>query len=328
MVSLITYNILSPDLCNPDDFLDYDFSDLDQNSRKSKIILLIDEWTSFENPPIIALQEVPYCWKGSLEKIFLNRNYNYFSMNYGYKKNGYFGVAIAVPKIYEIEKIEYLPVAEFIKSAYDDYDYYDELKQISMTNFLSKIVLMFNPPEISPLTFIDNAKKRTNFAIRLTLKKDFTFMVYNYHMPCAFKIPIVQTLHVDALKMLFAEHPTIPYLLATDFNLVPDSIGYNYFTKNDLSSEHKEYLIKSNHTEITMQSSYQQINKVEPEFTCYSKTKWGGEFKNCLDYIFMSNHWNCIESKLLITTTEKMPNRLCPSDHLPLNSNFEIKNKD
>ena len=147
-------------------------------------------------------------------------------------------------------------------------------------------------------------------------------------MPCAFKIPIVQTLHVDALKKIMSEHKDIPSLFATDFNLIPDSIGYDYFTKNELPDEHSDYLKKSEYSNFTMSSSYKGKNGVEPEYTCYSNTKWGGDFKNCLDYIFMSNHWNCIESKLLITTTEKMPNKLCPSDHLPLNSVLELKNKD
>lgn len=145
MIKVITYNILSPNLCYPEEFQNYDSQDLDSQSRKNKIVLLIDEWTSQEPFPIIALQEVPFSWKGILEKLFLNRNYHFFTMNYGYKKNGYFGVAVAVPYSYQIDKIEYLPIADFIPDGPPD-----NTQVNYMSFFIEKLVNNFmSPPEIN-----------------------------------------------------------------------------------------------------------------------------------------------------------------------------------
>lgn len=313
MIDIITYNILSPNLCNSEEFNNYNVDDLDGKQRKSKLILLIDEWTSRENSPIICLQEVPNVWKGSLEKIFLNRNYNFFSYSYGNKKSGYFGVLTAVPRIYEVEKIEYIPIGEHI--------FTNEIPK-NPKSFMDKWVDVFL--ERKEVDLVESAKERSNIAIKLALKMQKQFVIYNYHMPCAFRTPLVQTLHVDALKRLMKDHDGVPTVLTTDFNLTPDSVGYKYFTSGELPIEHMDYLIKSGHINFNMESSFLVFNGKEPEFTCYSDTRWGGEFKNTLDYIFVSKHWKVLSSRLLINTTDKMPNMMNPSDHLPMESSLEI----
>lgn len=317
MVNIITYNILSPNLCNQDEFQEYDPESLDEIKRKNKIILLIDEWTSKENRPIICLQEVPNIWKGSLEKILLNRKYIPLSMNYGNRKSGFFGVLTAIPNIYQIDKIEYLNIGEYIDAIQPP------LFKPKSTSFIDKLInAVISPAEEDD--YITNAKNRSNIALKLTLNSDKKFIIYNYHMPCAYKTPIVQTLHLDGLKRLMSEHRDVPTILATDFNLTPDSVGYEYFTFAKLPIEHSEYLYKTSHYDLKMTSSYKEVNKSEPLYTCYSDTRWGGRFKNTLDYIFVSGHFKTLSSKILIETNEKMPNELNPSDHLPIESCLQI----
>lgn len=351
-IKVITYNILSPHLCNPTEFQEYSQEDLDPNHRKNKIILLIDEWTSQEDPPIICLQEVPYSWKGPLEKLFLNRKYNFFTMSYGYKKNGYFGVSTAVPQSYIIEKIEYLPVGDYIDTLPSDLIICNK----PAPSFFDKLVYRYldQPNEEEVIKeLITNAKARPNFTIKLTINasptqhnqhnqhnphnqhnqptpttQTQTFILYNYHMPCAFKTPIIQTLHLDALKKIIFQHPEIPTILATDFNLTPNSIGYTYFTTAFLPQEHSNYLPPRPHSTLTLNSTYKEHHGKEPSFTCFSNTQWGGEFMDTLDYIFISPNLKTISSNLLINSIQKCPNKINPSDHLPLQSTIQFRNID
>jgi len=313
MIRIISYNILSPELCYPEEYNDYDPEHLSNTNRKNKLVVLIDGWTSEENPPIICLQEVSFSWKGILEKLFINKNYNFFSTNYGYKKNGYMGIAIAVPKKYQIDRIEYIPIADRITGKTNPPDTF-------FASFLKKIPFLCDEKP----DYLSEARKRSNIAIKLTLQEKSKFIIYNYHMPCAFKTPILQTLHLDALKKLMFSHEYLPTILATDFNIQPHSANYNYLIEGNLPKEYNEYIYESSHYYLTMKSSYKAANGNEPEYTCHSDTKWGGLFKGTLDYIFVSEHFTIISSKLLIDTEEKMPNKLCPSDHKPIISELEI----
>ena len=127
-------------------------------------------------------------------------------------------------------------------------------------------------------------------------------------MPCAFKTPLVQILHIEALKRIIASFPDIPYILAGDMNVLPTSKEYAFLT--DTQSP----------LSITLKSSYLIANKEEPKFTCFNYTTFGGKFCGCLDYIFVSNEFKVLKSHLLLNTTTELPNADCPSDHLPLRS--------
>jgi endonuclease/exonuclease/phosphatase family metal-dependent hydrolase len=211
-------------------------------------------------------------------------------MNYGQKTNGILGVGIAVPSSYAIDptEVEFIRVADYIECDCDssDDDSYDN--------------------EVN--TNIDNAKKRANLVVRMNihLNNGKAFYLYNYHMPCAFKTPLVQILHIHALKRIIASFRDIPYILAGDMNILPTSKEYEFLT--DTTSP------------ITLKSSYLIANKEEPNFTCFNYTTFGGEFCGCLDYIFVSDEFKVLKSHLLLTTTTELPNADCPSDHLPLRS--------
>ena len=286
--NIITFNVGTPFSLVPSEYPDCDPAILDRQTRKNRILSLMTSW--LRTSPIIVLQEVPYTWKKDFDRYFTKRGYTFHCMNYGQKTNGILGVGIAVPSSYEInpEEVEFIRVADYIECNIDSSEDYSSDNEVH--------------------TNIENAKKRANLVVRMKIRLNNgkAFYLYNYHMPCAFKTPLVQILHIQALKRIIASFPDIPYILAGDMNILPTSKEYEFLT--DTTSP------------ITLKSSYLIANKEEPEFTCFNYTKFGGEFCGCLDYIFISDEFKVLKSHLLLTTNTELPNAECPSDHLPLRS--------
>ena len=283
--NVITFNCLTPFSGVPSEYPDCDPIVLDRLRRKNTILSLFTNW--LRTSPIIVLQEVPYNWKQDFDRYFTKRDYTFHCMNYGQKTNGILGVGIAVPNFYAIDptEVEFIRVADYI----NDIDSSDD-------------------NEVD--TNIENAKKRANLVVRMMIRLNNgkAFYLYNYHMPCAFKTPLVQILHIDALKRIITSFPNIPYILAGDMNILPTSKEYEFLTDTTSPSS------------ITLKSSYLIANKEEPEFTCFNYTTFAGEFCGCLDYIFVSDEFKVLKSHLLLTTKTELPNADCPSDHLPLRS--------
>ena len=290
--NVITFNIGTPFSFTPSEYPDCDPAFLDRIRRRNAILSLMTSW--LRTSPIIILQEVPYNWKQDFDRYFTKRGYTFHCMNYGQKTNGILGVGIAVPNSYAIDptEVEFIRVADYIECDCDC----DSSDDYSSDNKVE--------------SSIENAKKRANLVVRMKihLNNGKTFYLYNYHMPCAFKTPLVQILHICALKRIIASFPDIPYILAGDMNILPMSKEYEFLTDTQSPSS------------ITLKSSYLIANKEEPKFTCFNYTKFGGEFCGCLDYIFVSEEFNVLKSHLLLTTTTELPNADCPSDHLPLRS--------
>jgi mRNA deadenylase 3'-5' endonuclease subunit Ccr4 len=288
---IITFNVGTPFSLTPSEYPDCDPAILDRLRRKNAILSLMTSW--LRTSPIIVLQEVPYNWKNDFDRYFTKRDYTFHCMNYGQKTNGILGVGIAVPNSYAInpEEVEFIRVSDYIEYDCDSSDYSTSSSSDNEVH-----------------TNIENAKKRANLVVRMKihLNNGKSFYLYNYHMPCAFKTPLVQILHIDALKRIISSFPDIPYILAGDMNILPTSKEYEFLT--DTTSP------------ITLKSSYRITNKEEPEFTCFNYTTFGGEFCGCLDYIFVSEKFKVLKSHLLLTTTTELPNADCPSDHLPLRS--------
>ncbi len=285
--NVITFNVGTPFSLTPSEYPDCDPAFLDRLRRKNAILSLMTNW--LRTSPIIVLQEVPYNWKQDFDRYFTKRGYIFYCMNYGQKTNGILGVGIAVPNSYAIDptEVEFIRVADYIECDCDCDSSDNEVD-----------------------TNIENAKKRANLVVRIKihLNNGKVFYLYNYHMPCAFKTPLVQILHIHALKRIIASFPNIPYILAGDMNILPTSKEYEFLTDTESPSS------------ITLKSSYFIANKEEPEFTCFNYTTFGGEFRGCLDYIFVSEEFKVLKSHLLLTTTTELPNADCPSDHLPLRS--------
>ena len=341
-IKVISYNILSPFLCNDAEFIAYNHSHIDRNLRKQTLFNLLKGW--IKDLPIICLQEISFNWKGEIEAFFYKNDYKIFIMNYGHKGNGFFGIGIAVPNKYDIIATEYLHIGNFITANPPEhiFNWEDQKRQVKRNkereglSFVDKLssymeeIVESKEEQIQEIDkTIQEAKNRNNFAICLTLcEKDIEdskkFKIFTYHMPCTFRKPIIQSLHVDAIKKIIYKNKDIPTIFAGDFNVTPESIGYDYLTSGILPDEHRIYIPVNNHSNLELKSALKSINSTEPNFTCFSNTKFGGEFKDTLDYIFYYGPFTVTEAERLILSSTKIPNQNNPSDHLPIYANFQL----
>ena len=210
-VKVISYNLLSPKLCNQSDFLNYPIpEDLEPTTRKTRTITLLESFFSHSPQPIICLQEISADWKGTLELLFAKHNYSFFNISYGI-----LGVGIAIPnESIAVTNVEYIHIGELIKTntprliwrTEEEYREAERDRKIREDNltFMQKVSLYVKdmtaliPEYIRVIDeTINEAKWRKNYAIRLTLRinlktEEKEFIVYNYHMPCTFKKPIIQ----------------------------------------------------------------------------------------------------------------------------------------
>ncbi len=308
-INIITFNCATPFSVVPTEYPDCDHTILDRLYRKNKILSLFTLW--LRTSPIIVLQEVPYNWKQDFERYFTKRDYTFHCMNYGQKTNGILGVGIAIPTLYKMESIDFIKVSDFC-----DVD--------SPDNIFAKLLEQSIDISVNEIeSTIQNAKNRANLVARMKicLNNGRSFHLYNYHMPCAYKTPIIQIIHIQALKHIISLSSSIPYVLAGDMNILPKSKEYLFLTESILSQTDSAYLLNPNENQQIMpKSSYKEANQCEPEFTCFNYTTFAGEFCGCLDYILMSDEFKVLKSHLLLKTETELPNRDCPSDHLPLRS--------
>jgi endonuclease/exonuclease/phosphatase family metal-dependent hydrolase len=271
----------------------------------------------------------------------MKNNYSFFNISYGI-----LGVGIGIPnESITVTNVEYIHIGELIKTnnsrkiwqieeEYREAERNRKIREESLS-FLQKVSLYVKdmtaliPEYIRVIEeTIKEAKWRKNYAIRLTLKLKHTreekeFMVYNYHMPCTFKTPIIQFLHLSVFKRLILQHHMIPTILAGDFNITPSSDEYKFFTGATPIPESKTvYLPKEDQEDISYQA-FKMTSNQTAQFTCHSHTKFGGYFKDTLDYIFVSNA-NIRLSGPLLETDEKMPNSICPSDHFPIYADIDF----
>ena len=339
-MKIISYNLLSPSLCSPTEFVGYSPEVLDRNKRRDKIFIQLKEWVLEKN--IFLLQEIPIHWKGNLEMFFEKNNYYFYLMNYGRKVNGFFGVATAIPKdLYEVHKVEYLHVGEFISTQSAERIYQWNKSQLKHeSDFMKSVndifeeVVGLKEKEIEEINNnILEAKNRSNIAVKITLsekERDQKFILYNYHMPCCFQNPIIQIMHLDAFKRIMRNHPEIPTIWGGDFNIQPDSDAYIYLTGGVLSEKNQIYLRYGEYVKDIYYSVLDLKNEKEPPYTIFSHTKFGGEFKGTLDYFFINqqSYWKIIEAERKVHSANKMPNAEHPSDHLPIFCEIELNYKD
>ena len=202
-----------------------------------------------------------------------------------------------------------------------------------------------------------------------------TFSISNYHMPCAFYAPPVMNIHAEMVSKkvqdIAAESwksicgdkvtgengnsmgktKTIPYILAGDFNILPDSPHYKLLTTGELDKSDATYP-PSKHGEnwtiqcLPMDSAYAMKDTAEPEFTNYAHCREDPDpFIGTLDYIFLSQKectsnsdgenkagewWKVNFVQNLPSKDDSggpFPNEKEPSDHLLIAADLELVSK-
>lgn len=204
------------------------------------------------------------------------------------------------------------------------------------------------------------------------------FLISNYHMPCAYFAPAVMNIHSDMVAKRVQDlavetweslqkntsandevvgqkvhvKQSIPYILAGDFNILPNSAQYDILTKGMLDSSDPTYPPPKHGMEwkvecSPMNSAYASYES-EPEFTNYAHLKDDPDpFIGTLDYIFLSKssssgETNEVEGGLAaqgghewtVHGVKKLPSREDsggpfpsekePSDHLLIAADLEL----
>ncbi len=193
------------------------------------------------------------------------------------------------------------------------------------------------------------------------------FSISNYHMPCAFFAPAVMNIHTDMVSKRVQDLATeswksirgdesdqishelvrtVPYILAGDFNFLPDSAHYKLLTEGKLEQADSSYP-PTKHGKVwkveslPMNSAY-TLDSCEPEFTNYAHTRDDPDpFIGTLDYIFLSKRHHTSLSNETGTWEEwkvhcvqklprkedsdgPFPNAIEPSDHLLISADLEL----
>eukprot|EP00577_Skeletonema_sp_RCC1716_P007995 CAMPEP_0113401728 /NCGR_PEP_ID=MMETSP0013_2-20120614/16859_1 /TAXON_ID=2843 ORGANISM="Skeletonema costatum, Strain 1716" /NCGR_SAMPLE_ID=MMETSP0013_2 /ASSEMBLY_ACC=CAM_ASM_000158 /LENGTH=733 /DNA_ID=CAMNT_0000286979 /DNA_START=115 /DNA_END=2319 /DNA_ORIENTATION=- /assembly_acc=CAM_ASM_000158 len=220
-----------------------------------------------------------------------------------------------------------------------------------------------NLQEDKPIDPWEMSENRFNVLVSVALRHrhnngassgDGTFLISNYHMPCAFYAPPVmnihaemvvrrvQTLAADVYESLHEDKEedidTIPYILAGDFNVMPDSPHYKLITTGRLDESDPTYPPSKFGVDWTVEaeamgSAYAVVGE-EPEFTNYAHTQGQEEpFIGTLDYIFLSREgkttriWKVNEVTKLPSKAESggpFPNAVEPSDHYLISADLEL----
>lgn len=183
------------------------------------------------------------------------------------------------------------------------------------------------------------------------------FSISNYHMPCAFFAPPVMNIHsemvarrvqdlakqsCESLGNCANSGEMIPYILAGDFNIMPDSSHYKLLTSGELEKSDPTYPPPKHGVEwkvesLPMDSAYAVCDS-EPEFSNFAHIRDQPDpFIGTLDYIFLSKQeqtcsdaggwWKVHGIQKLPCRADSggpFPNKSEPSDHLLIAADLEL----
>lgn len=169
--------------------------------------------------------------------------------------------------------------------------------------------------------------------------KSTPFWLGNYHMPCAFRTPAVMNIHADLVgcriqKLAKEEDENIPFILAGDFNILPDSPHYQLLRTGELDEKDETYPDEKHSVMWKpslkgMRSAYVDMTGEEPEYTnaAHNGALNNDSFIGTLDYIFLSDEWKVKE---ILETPKReslegvYPDDEQPSDHLMIAATLEM----
>eukprot|EP00039_Didymoeca_costata_P001563 m.53339 g.53339 ORF g.53339 m.53339 type:complete len:350 (+) comp10860_c0_seq1:192-1241(+) len=342
-VNVVTYNVLSSHLCEPEYFVHCSPENLDPAVRLPRVKKKLQ--TFMEKNSVICLQELSQCWVGDLHVWFQRHEYTLINANYGKTFNGYMGVAIAYPQtIYDLKTCDIERVTDT-----KDWSKFDPVKpeETVITKATTAVMsglrwLVSNVyPLASPQKPSANddpwnySRSRFNLLITLGLSprkaKEKQFFVSTYHMPCAFFAPRVMMVH-SALAAQHAQRiaKQSPLILCGDWNFQPNTSQYALITTGKASKDEPDYFDTWRCTQLEpMNSAYSTLLGKEPSFTNYSQTiRDKTPFSATLDYIFLSKDIKVHDVENLPKSLESFPGSLPvetePSDHLLLAATVDV----
>ena len=301
-----TYNVLANSMATKQYFQVDDDSFLTLEIRIQKILREITKLMSKQ--AIIAIQEVDIKLAGvGLHQLF--SEYNYYPLTAHYstlEERDHFGTVIAFPtNIYKLITYGQVKIGNLIQVP---------------ENILNCRSPLFDR-KIDHDVYTE-AKKRDIALLYAKLENKITglqFVVYNYHMPCAFWWPGVMTLHLNSLlQEIHNISQDYPYILLGDFNIKHGSTLYKYITQGVIDDEN--YIPSLNWTPYSNNPillDCRILSNYDVIATTKCKNKKGDLFCETIDYIFCSNHFTANNFQQSVPS-DIMPNQNDGSDHLPI----------
>lgn len=346
---IVSYNVLSSHLCEPDHFLKCEPADLDPSTRRQRVEELLRP--HLEADAVICLQEMSVQWVGELTPYFERAGYTFVSGNYGNTFNGYMGCSLAWPtRRFEAEAVDIQRAADV--KPWPKKERTPTPPRLVQTWRAIKRIWKFGADPKPPFDSHAEAARRHNMLVsaRLRCKKSGrTFAVTTYHMPCLFgSDPKCQVMVYHAA--LAAQHARAfaqgaPFVLAGDFNFKPHDAPYELLTTASLAEEHPHMPPpKPNDAwrptiASPLVSAYKAVDGAEPEFTNLAVTKFNKPdeppFCETLDYIFLGEgaaaKWKATAVRPLpkradvLPHTSSYPTATEPSDHTAIWCDLDVE---
>ena len=362
-VHVVSYNLLSSHLAEPTHHTKCEPKYLFAKNRFPKITAKlqaeIDKHSnnkSSSTPVVFCLQEVSHDWAKKLHVFFAERGYHFITALYGKHYSGYMGIGTAYPlEYFKTVKVDICRLSDVRPGGWprprEGID--NQIGMITsyvfnpLFNTAKYFGLIQNKPTSDPW---EKSQYRQNqfIAVLLQQKDDSSrkqpIWIGNYHMPCAFRDPAVMTIHSDLVAyriQSLAADKDEPFVLAGDFNIMPDSPQYKLLTTGKLSdsdngNEEKnksntpfpptKYGVEWIPLSQKMKSAYAMFNRdgKESDFTNYAHNGAlsNESFIGTLDYLFLSDqhNWNVKDVVALKHRDEVLdgpfPNKQEPSDHV------------
>lgn len=290
-VTVVTYNVLSPNLCDAKEYPDCSAAALDPQSRLTKTDEMLQAW--MRQGHIVCLQEVSREWADKFVVTSLAHGYTPLFAGYGSPRDGYMGVFTAWnPEMYTLKGCNtgrLCDIARLKPPVKAQQTYWSGLWR-RMASYL------WTPtPEVEDPVTLTCRRYNRLLATTLETRSGRQFAVINYHMPCQFKNQDFMASHVNLLMEVAAKFQ-LPRIVVGDFNISP------------ATEAHK--VLRTFHAP--------ERELTAPGFTCWTNSPRHGPFQAQLDYIipigFSASRWINYREP----TEGPLPTVDFPSDHVPL----------
>lgn len=237
-VRIVNYNVLSSHLAAPSWFPSCKPENLDAKNRLMKLKAKLQP--EVDREAIICLQEVSIKWAGPLHQFFSIHNYHFVTALYGNRRNGYMGVAIAVPiNKYDITDIDITCIADtkrMPRIVSKPKTLFSSIWEMITNLFVGFLLYwkLYTPP----LDIWDNTLYRKNQMICIQLKQkqqENQFVVGTYHMPCMFELTPVMMAHCALSSQHIQRYANgLPFVYTGDFNVKPNTPEYKLLTEGKI----------------------------------------------------------------------------------------------
>ncbi|KAG5183608.1 Endonuclease/exonuclease/phosphatase [Tribonema minus] len=353
---VITYNLLSSSLDDAKSHIMCDRDNLNSARRLQRIQSKLAAECAAGS--VLCLQEVSLLWVGQLHVWLQQHGYTMVTANYGNRFNGHMGVAIAWPQqtyeavdvcidnIADTKRWGWAPRTTSIVTTFS-------ILSTAARSLMKLLPWASTPPPSSQIgggNAADpwaDAQRRHNQMVFVRLRRRAggggggarPVCVATYHMPCAFRVPPMMTIHAA----LAAQHVARlargdAHVFAGDFNFTPDSPQYALVTRGALNSSDPAYPVPppweapidwQPQLAAPLRSAYREVQGREPELTNWSCIGDNGEFSGCLDYVFYGGELSPTEviplrDAAALRGQGPFPTAAEPSDHVMLGATFKL----